>query len=142
MTTESEPSTPEDSATSSTSTGSSSVFTTPIGMVALGGLVLVATYVVFGLALNDYWVGWLALLLAVSSLLLLRAEDTFIEKLAPIAVIAKTIGYLLAMIGVFALVEDLRFADGTLNEFPDVIGALAAYAGYVIAFLGARSIET
>lgn len=140
MTTESEPSMPDESA-SPASTASASVFTTPVGMVALGGLVLVATYVIFGLAFNDYWVGWLALLLAVSSLLLLRGDNTFIEKLAPIAVLAKTIGYLLAIIGVFALVEDLRFADGTLNEFPDVIGALAAYAGYVIAFLGARSIK-
>jgi hypothetical protein len=119
-----------------------SQFTTPTGMVALGGIVLIATWLVFGVLLNDYWIGWLALLLAVVAVLLLRGSGSFAEKIAPIPVLAKTIGYLLALIGVFALVEDLRFADGTLNEFPDVIGALASYAGYVIAFMGARSIKT
>jgi hypothetical protein len=114
----------------------------PTGLVALGSVVLIGTWALFGVILNDYWVGWLALLLAVSSLLLMRAGGTFVEKLAPVPVLIKAIGYLLAIIGVFALIEDLRFSDGTLNEFPDVIGALAAYAGYVLAFLGARSIKT
>lgn len=122
-------------------TGSSSGFGTPTGMVSLGGLILIGTYVIFGLILNDYWVGWLAMLLAISAFLVLRGDRAFIEKLAPVPVLTKMIGYLLAVIGLLALVEDLRFADGTLNEFPDVIGALAAYAGYVIAFLGARSIK-
>ncbi|MFZ0013832.1 MAG: hypothetical protein WAL25_06905 [Acidimicrobiia bacterium] len=113
----------------------------PTGMVALGGVVLIATWALFGVILNEYWVGWLALLLAVGSVILLRADGSFVEKLAPVPVLMKVIGYLLGIIGVFALIEDVRFFDGTLNEFPDVIGALAAYAGYVIAFLGARSIK-
>jgi hypothetical protein len=112
------------------------------GMVALGSLVLIGTWIIFGLFLNDYWIGWLALLFAVSAVLLLRVDKGFIEKLAPTAVLTKLLGYLLAIIGVFTLIEDVRFADGTLNEFPDVIGALAAYVGYVFAYLGARSIKT
>jgi hypothetical protein len=110
-------------------------------MVSLGGLILIGTYVIFGLILGDYWVSWLAMLLAIGSFLVVRGDKAFIEKLAPVPVLIKMIGYLLAVIGLLALVEDIRFADGTLNEFPDVIGALAAYAGYVIAFLGARSIK-
>jgi hypothetical protein len=145
MTTDSEqPPTPEEMPTTPSETdsgGTDSGFTSPTGMVALGGLVLIGTWVVFGVLLNDYWVGWLALLLSVISLLLLRANSTFVEKLAPVPVLTKIVGYLLAIIGLFVLIEDLRFADGTLNEFPDVVGALAAYAGYVIAFLGARSIK-
>ena len=135
------PAVPDENPTGAT-TGSGSDFGSPTGMVALGGLILIATYLVFGLILNDYWVSWLAMLLAISSVLLLRMNRPFLEKLAPVPVLTKIIGYLLAIIGVLALIEDLRFADGTLNEFPDVIGALAAYAGYVIAFLGARSIKT
>jgi hypothetical protein len=119
-----------------------STFSTPTGMVALGGVILVATYVIFGLLLNDYWVGWIAMTLAISAILLLRAGGSFVEKLAPVAVLAKTVGYLLAIVGLLVLVEDLRFFDNNLDEFPDVIGALASYAGYVIAFLGARSIKT
>jgi len=122
-------------------TPSTAGFGSSTGMVALGGLVLIATYVVFGLLLNDYWVGWIAMLLAISAVLLQRIDTSYVEKLAPVPVLTKIIGYLLALIGILALVEDLRFSDGTLNEFPDVIGAVAAYAGYVIAYLGARSIK-
>lgn len=123
------------------SAATGSTFNTPTGMVALGSVILVGTYVIFGLILNDYWVGWIAMILAISSIVLLRAEGSFVEKLAPVPVLAKTIGYLLAMIGLLALIEDLRFFDNNLGEFPDVIGALASYAGYGIAFLGARSIK-
>ena len=35
----------------------------------------------------------------------------------------------------------LNALPAILDEFPDVIGALASYAGYVIAFMGARSIK-
>lgn len=121
--------------------GSASGFGSPTGMVTLGGAILIVTYVIFGLMFNDYWVSWLAMLLAISSFLLVRGNKVFIEKVAPVPVLVKIVGYLLAVIGLLALVEDIRFADGTLNEFPDVIGALASYAGYVIAFLGARSIK-
>ena len=141
MTSDSEPPTaPEQSSNVSSTTDSG--FGSPAGMVTLGATVLVGTYVIFGLLLNDYWVSWIAMLLAISALLLSRVDTAFIENVAPMAVLTKVIGYLLAIIGVLAIVEDLRFADGTLNEFPDVIGALAAYAGYVLAFLGARTIKT
>jgi hypothetical protein len=117
-------------------------FGSPTGMVALGGTILVVTYVIFGLVLNDYWVGWIAMTLSVGAILLLRADGSFIEKLAPVPVLMKTAGYLLAIIGLLVLVEDLRFFDNNLGEFPDVIGALASYVGYVVAFMGARSIKT
>jgi hypothetical protein len=110
-------------------------------MVALGGTILIGTYVLFGLILNDYWVSWLAMLMAISSIVLLRAEGSFVEKLAPVPALAKTVGYLIAIVGALALIEDLRFFESNLGEFPDVLGALASYVGYVIAFLGARSIK-
>jgi hypothetical protein len=130
------PARPEDSPASAGST-----FSTPTGTVALGGVILTGTYVLFGLILNDYWVSWVAMTLAISSILLLRAGGSFVEKLAPVPLLAKTIGYLLGIVGLLVLVEDVRFFDNNLDEFPDVIGALASYAGYVIAFMGARSIK-
>ncbi|MGB7860156.1 MAG: hypothetical protein WBM90_06635 [Acidimicrobiia bacterium] len=122
-------------------TATMSGFSSPQGMVALGGIVLIGTYIVFGLLLNDYWVGWIAMILAIAAVALPRMDGTFVEKLAPTPVLSKIVGYLLAVVGVLVVIEDLRFADGTLNEFPDVIGAIASYVGYVIAFLGARSIK-
>lgn len=141
MTSESDQPSPE-IPTPPSETTSGSDFGSPIGMVALGGMVLIVTYILFGLFLNDYWVSWLAMVLAISAIVLVRMDVSFLEKLASSSVLIKLIGYLLAIVGVLALVEDLRFANGTLNKFPDVVGALAAYAGYVIAFLGARSIKT
>lgn len=123
------------------SSGSASTFGTPTGMVELGGIILIVTYIIFGLVLNDYWVGWIAVLLAVSAVFLNRMDSSFMEKIAPVPVLLKVIGYLLVVIGVLVLIEDLRFASGSLNEPVEVIGALASYAGYAIAFLGARSIK-
>jgi len=123
-------------------TGAAPGLATPAGMVALGSIILLGTYLLFGVLLNDYWVGWIAVLLSIGALLLLRVDSSFVEKLAPVPVLVKLIGYTLGVVGALALLEDLRFANGTLNEFPELIGALVAYAGYVVAFLGARSIKT
>ena len=99
------PPVPEDTASRGAG-GSASGFGSPTGMVTLGGAILIVTYVIFGLMFNDYWVSWLAMLLAISSFLLVRGNKAFIEKLAPVPVLVKIVGYLLAIIGLLALVEE------------------------------------
>jgi UDP-N-acetylmuramyl pentapeptide phosphotransferase/UDP-N-acetylglucosamine-1-phosphate transferase len=111
-------------------------------MVSLGGLILIVGYLVFGLLANEYWVAWLPLLLAVFAVLLPRIDNGFVEKIAELPVLMKAIGYAIAIIGVFTLIEDVRFAGSTLDEFIEIIGALVAYAGFGFAFVGARSIKT
>jgi len=138
MTSDTEPTTTNQAAAATRTTPG---LGSPEGMVALGSLILLATYVVFGVLINDYWVGWIAVILSIGALVLIRSHDSFVEKLAPRSVLIKLIGYTLAVVGGLAVLEDLRFAGGSLNEFTEVIGALAAYSGYLVAFLGARSIK-
>jgi hypothetical protein len=107
--------------------------------VTLAGWVLIGTYVIFGLFMNEFWIGWLTLLPAVLVVLLPRAG--FATKIAPMPVLIKTIGYVIAILGLFAIAEDLRFASSAYDEFVDILGSIIAYAAYVLAFLGARAID-
>ncbi|REK22646.1 MAG: hypothetical protein DWQ40_02985 [Actinobacteria bacterium] len=118
------------------------MFSSSEGMVALGAGLLIASYLIFGLILNDYWVGWMALLFAVFALLLPRVDRGFVEQIAPLPVLMKAVGYTIAILGVFAIVEDIRFASSALDSFSEILGALLAYGGYAIVFLGARMIKT
>lgn len=111
------------------------------GMVAVGGMAVIAGYVVFGLILNEYWVAWLPLLLAIVAVLLPRIDTSFVEKIAPLGAATKAVGYLLAIIGAVAILEDIRFAGSQLDSFVEILGAVVAYAGYAAAYLGARSID-
>ena len=111
------------------------------GMLTLGAIVLIATYVIFGLISNDYWVGWMAVVPAVLVVLLQWNDGSFAERIASKSTLMKALGYVIVIVGALALIEDIRFPEGTLDEMPDLLGALAAYAGYVLAFLGARSIK-
>jgi hypothetical protein len=115
---------------------------TPQGMVALGAFILIGVEVVFGLILDDFYISTTALLLAVVAALIFLGRSGTAAKLASVATVMKALGYLLAILGVFALVYDLRYASSALNEFTEIIGALAAYGGFALAFMGARSIET
>jgi hypothetical protein len=48
----------------------------------------------------------------------------------------------IAIIGALTIIEDIRFSGGVFDEFFGVVGALVAYAAFVMAFLGARQIKT
>lgn len=117
-----------------------SPFSSGEGMVALGGAIVVLVWLVFELALRDYFISTTVLVLALIAVILPRMNRDFIEKLAPLGTLMKIVGYLLALAGLLEILDDLRF-DGFDDGFTDVIGALGSYAGYAIAFLGARSIE-
>ena len=109
------------------------------GWVTLGAWVFIGAFVVLGLFMNEYWVGWMTLLPAVLVVLLPRAG--FAVKIAPMPVLVKTIAYIIAILGLFNLVEDLRFAGSRFDEGVYIVGSLVTYAAYVLVFLGARSIE-
>jgi hypothetical protein len=117
-------------------------FSTGQGMVALGSLLLIGVEVVFGLILDDFYISTTALLLAVVAALIFLGRRRTAEKLASSAVLMKALGYLLAILGVFALVYDLRYASSSLDDFTEIIAALVSYGGFALAFMGARSIET
>lgn len=115
--------------------------TSGASLVMIGGGLLIVGYLLFGLILNEYWVSWLPLLLAIIAVLLPRIDRSFVEKFAPIGAVTKAVGYLLAIMGVVSLAEDIRFAGSQLDSFVEILGAIVAYAGFAAAYLGARSID-
>jgi hypothetical protein len=112
----------------------------PGGLVGLGALVLIGVYLVFGLLMNEYWVSWLALSAAIVAVLVSRVD--WFDGLGSKAGLLKALGYLLGIIGALTIIEDLRFAGSVLDSVVEVAGALIAYVGFVMAFLGARSISS
>ena len=116
-------------------------FTSGEGLVAFAGMVLVAAWVIFGVVANTYWVAWLAVVPAIAVVLLPRLDRASIERYHPLPLLMKVLGYVIALVGVLTIIEDVRFAGSALDEAFEVIGALVTYAGFAMAFVGARQIE-
>jgi hypothetical protein len=117
-------------------------FATPTGMVALAGLILIGVEVIFGLMLNEYYLDYPVLLGAgVAAVIIFYANGAY-DRIGPAPDLLKLAGMVIAALGVFTLIYDLRFASSRLDEFPEILGALFTYGAAILAFLGARSIET
>ena len=116
-------------------------FTSGEGLVAFAGMVLVAAWIIFGVVANTYWVAWLALVPAIAVVLLPRLDRANVERFHPLPLLMKALGYAITLVGVLTIIEDVRFAGSQLDEIFEVVGALVAYAGFVMAFLGARQIK-
>lgn len=117
-------------------------FTSGEGLVAFAGMVLVAVWLIFGVLANTYWVGWLAVMPAIAVIVLPRLERASVERFHPLSLLMKVLGYAIALVGALTIIENIRFAGSALDEVLEVFGAIAAYAGFVMAFVGARQINT
>ena len=116
-------------------------FSTPEGMVALSVLVLLGVEVVFGLILEEHFNSFVLLVLSILALLIFMGRTATAEKLGPIPVIMKTIGYVIAIYGAIVFVYDLRDAVEIFDNFAEVLAAVLSYGAFVLAYLGARSIK-
>lgn len=116
-------------------------FSSSEGMVAFGGGLIVAGWVLFEIILNDYYTAWVTLLLAVLAIMLPRASRVFVDKFAPMSALMKAVGYMIVILAAISLVEDIRFASSALDDFTEILGALVLYGGSAIAWLGARAID-
>jgi hypothetical protein len=116
-------------------------FTSGEGLVALAGIVLIVHWLIFGVLANEYWVAWLALVPAIGVALLPRLDRGSVEKFHPLRSIMKVLGYVIAIVGILTIIEDIRFAEAVFDEVLGVIGALVAYAAFAMAFIGARQIQ-
>lgn len=134
--------TPESAEDQDTTLEGAGDFTSGEGLVVFAGMLVIAVWLIFGVLANTYWVGWLAVVPAIAAVVLPRLDRTSVERYHPLPLLMKALGYTIALVGLLAIIENVRFAGSQLNEAFEVIGALAAYAGYVMAFLGARQIET
>lgn len=115
-------------------------FTSGEGLVAFAGMLVIAVWLIIVVIIGEYGVAWLMLLLAVAAAMLPRLERRKVEQVHSLSVLMKVLGYGIALIGLFALIEDLRF--GELDDFGDILGGLGIYAAAVMAFIGARQIKT
>jgi hypothetical protein len=131
----------EPSAGSAAAAAMSEQFSTGEGMVAVAGWILVAEYLVMGVLMNQYWVPWLMLIPAIGVVILPRFREPFTDKIAPLSTVLKTLGYLIALVGVIVIIEDIRFAGSRFDDAWYIIGSLILYGAAALAFLGARSIK-
>lgn len=121
-------------------TSAEAMFSSGEGMVAFGGILVLIVYLIFDVITDDYGIATLAVVMAIVATVLPRMDRDSIEKIAPLPVLMKTTGYLLAITGLTEIITDVEGA--LFDEFLTVIAALGAYAGYALALLGANSIET
>jgi hypothetical protein len=109
-------------------------------LVMWGALAVLASWVIFEVIAEEYFVSTMSAALAIFLVVVPRIDGDAIRALARPASLAKFGGYLLVCLGVVELVADIRnniFDAGAGT----ILGALLAYAGYALAYLGARKIE-
>ncbi len=106
-------------------------------LISLGALLVLGSFVIFELIAEDYFLTTVAVGLALFILALPRIDVDAITAIAPTGAFLKVAAYFLASIGVIEIIDDIQaslFDAGGSTIF----GALVAYAGYALAFYGAR----
>ncbi|MDX1450267.1 MAG: hypothetical protein R3246_14540, partial [Acidimicrobiia bacterium] len=108
----------QEPSSSSSGSGASSLgdFRSGPGMITLGSLLIIGLYVITGLLADEYWISWIVLVPAITVVALSRFGQQTAEAFAPVPVILKVLGYLIALLALLDLVEDLRFASSALDE--------------------------
>ncbi len=109
-------------------------------LVMWGALLVVASWVVFETIAEEYFISTTSIAVALLLVVVPRIDSAAISSLAKPAAFAKVFGYLLVAAGLSEIVGDIRnniFDAGGST----IIGALVAYAGYALTFMGARKIE-
>ncbi len=102
-------------------------------LISWGALAVLASWLVFDVALDEYGVTPMAVLFGLAVTLLPRIDGAFVSSLGWFT---KLVGYGLALTGVVEFLADID--SNVFDSGPAIVAALACYAGYVLAFLGAR----
>jgi hypothetical protein len=110
-----------------------------VALVWIGAALVLASFLVFEVIAGEYFVTTVALVLAAVVLALPRLALGAVTAIAPLPAFTKVGGYALAFAGLVEILDDIRF--DAFDGFVSVLGGLVAYAGYVLAFMGARSIR-
>lgn len=114
-------------------------FTSGEGLVAFAGMIVIAVWLIFSIILDEYYIDWLMLVLAVAAVALPRIDRDKVEEFHPLATLMKLTGYGIALIALVELISNLRY--GVLDNLGDILGGLVTYAAGVMAFVGARQIK-
>jgi hypothetical protein len=115
-------------------------FTSGEGLVAFAGMVLLAVWVIFDIIVNEYGMDNLVPVLAFVAILLPRLDRATVERVLPLPLAMKLTGWAIVLIGVVEVIIDVRF--NAYEDLASILGALGAYAGYAMAFVGVRQIST
>lgn len=106
-------------------------------LISIAAMLVIGSWFVFEIITEDHFVTGVAVALAVLILVLPQLDPDALSAVAPSDSLLKLAAYGLTAVGAVEIVEEIR--SGVLdNGAATVIGALVAYAGYVLAFLGAR----
>lgn len=110
-------------------------------IVGLGALILLGTYLVFELALEEYgfFTGTLLLGAAAAFAIWVRSNRPSARWPVPYWWLLRVIGYAAGFLAVIELLTDLRL--GVLDRFVDVLAALLGYAGAFLMFWGSRQVS-
>jgi hypothetical protein len=110
-------------------------------LVTWGALVVLASWIIFEVIAEEYFIATATVAVALLIAVVPRIDTKVVTALGSAAGFMVVFGYLLVASGVVEFVADMRnniFDAGGATIF----GALVTYVGYVLAFLGARKIET
>lgn len=108
-------------------------------LVMIGAALVLVSYVIFQLITADLFQYITTLVAATFAVLIPLVAKDRTGGIAPVLVLMKALGYIIAVSGLFEILYAVRF--DVMDDAMAVIASLVAYAGYVLAFLGARSIE-
>lgn len=108
-------------------------------LVMIGAALVLVSYLIFQLITGDLFQYITTLVAAAFAVLIPLVGKDRMGGIAPVPALMKALGYIIAVSGLFEILYAVRF--DVLDDGMTVIGSLVAYAGYVVAFLGARSIE-
>lgn len=114
-------------------------FTSGEGLVAFAGIVLILVWLIFDLITDAYPMDNLVPVLGTVALVLPRLDRSTVERIMPLPTLMKIVGWALVLVGIVEVLLDVR--AGIFDDLGTIIGALAAYAGYAMAFVGARQIQ-
>ena len=115
-------------------------FTSGEGLVALGGIVILAIWIIFDVIVDEISLGTLTIMLALIAAVLPRMKREDVEKVQRLPILMKVIGYGLAIVGIIQVISDIEASR--FDSIFAVVGLLGTYAAYAMAFMGASSIKT
>ena len=114
-------------------------FSSGEGLVAFAGIVILGVWVIFDLIVDNYGMDNTIAVMALADEVVHSLNRTTVERVHSMPVIMKLLGWALVVFCVIEIILDLRF--GVYDDVGVIVAALIAYAGYAMAFMGARSIE-
>lgn len=105
------------------------------GLLMIGAAIVLGAWLVFDVIMGEF--GYVAVYYAIAALVLMSILGVGGLKLGNRTL--KLLGYFMGLVGVFLLVDDLRygFPDGVADNIANIV----FYVGFLLMFVGARGLS-